>query len=231
MRTEVNVADETADSGPCLVPGSIADYVPGSVASSRTVLRPSVLSPRPTRVAGVGGHGGTRPELQVFESSSLDYVVLPVSAGAGLSPSAAEFLPPPPSASRKFFNRPIVTYPLCPPLPPGPEPTERVPQVKGPARDGAAAAHAAMTASFAAAAAESAVKKMDKVLVLMALPGAVDLVNDVRASVHRETTKRVGVHVDRMKVLAGELWDKGRPTTLSSTGQVPDAASASLSLY
>ena len=34
-----------------------------------------------------------------------------------------------------------------------------------------------MTASFAAAAAESAVKKMDKVLVLMALPGAVDLVN------------------------------------------------------
>jgi hypothetical protein len=87
-----------------------------------------------------------------------------------------------------------------------------------------------MTASFAAAAAESAVKKMDKVLVLMALPGAVDLVNDVRASVHRETTKRVGVHVDRMKVLAGELWDKGRATTLSSTGQVPDAASGSLSL-
>ena len=64
------------------------------VVSTRTVRRPSVLSPRPSRVAGVGGHGGTRPELQVFESSSLDYAVLPVSAGAGLSPSAAEFLPP-----------------------------------------------------------------------------------------------------------------------------------------
>ena len=37
VRTEVNVADETADSGPCLVPGSIADDVPGSVASSRTI--------------------------------------------------------------------------------------------------------------------------------------------------------------------------------------------------
>ena len=34
--------------------------------STRTVRRPSVLSPRPTRVAGVGGNGGTRPELQVF---------------------------------------------------------------------------------------------------------------------------------------------------------------------
>jgi hypothetical protein len=48
------------------------------LASSRTVLRPSVLSlpsPRPTRVVGVGrglvtGHGGTRPELQVFESGA-----------------------------------------------------------------------------------------------------------------------------------------------------------------
>ena len=30
VRTDVDVADETADSGPCLVPGSLADVVPGS---------------------------------------------------------------------------------------------------------------------------------------------------------------------------------------------------------
>lgn len=167
VRPDVDDVDESADSGPCLVHGSLSDVVPSvlgswgsqseitcpdgesnldggvcesfgyrSVSSSvsrlvstRTVRRPSVLSrpsPRSSRVAGVGGpvtgHGGSRSELQVVESSSLDDVsaagaAAVVASGAGLSPRAAEFRP------RKYFNRPIVTYPLCPPLPPGPEPT------------------------------------------------------------------------------------------------------------
>ena len=57
------------------------------LVSSRTVLRPSVLSlpsPRPTRVVGVGrglvtGHGGTRPELQVFESADFGACLVPES--------------------------------------------------------------------------------------------------------------------------------------------------------
>ena len=41
-----------------------------------------------------------------------------------LSPSAEEFKSTPPLAPRKFFyNKPMKSYPYCPPLPSGPEPT------------------------------------------------------------------------------------------------------------
>ena len=43
---------------------------------------------------------------------------------AKLSPSAEEFKSTPPLAPRKFFyNKPMKSYPYCPPLPSGPEPT------------------------------------------------------------------------------------------------------------
>ena len=67
--------------------GDRVGHVHVASSSSRTVLRPSVLSlpsPRPTRVVGVGrglvtGHGGTRPELQVFESADFGACLVPES--------------------------------------------------------------------------------------------------------------------------------------------------------
>ncbi len=66
--------------------GRLVDASDVASRSSRTVLRPSGLSlpfPRPTRVAGVGGlvtgHGGTRPELQVFESEDSGACLVPGS--------------------------------------------------------------------------------------------------------------------------------------------------------
>ena len=128
-------------------------------------------------MAGVGrglvtGHGGSRSELQDFESSCADVFVSGASVAATeLNVTAKEFRserprvdgfrPDPPAVMPKFFNWPIKRYPYCPPLPPGPEPRGAtnagiVDEGNEDSTEGAeVAARAAATASFAAATAES----------------------------------------------------------------------------
>ena len=71
---------DVCDSGDSVLGDPVGHVVHVASRSSRTVLR----SPRPTRVAGVGlglvtGHGGTRPELQVFESADSGACLVPGS--------------------------------------------------------------------------------------------------------------------------------------------------------
>jgi hypothetical protein len=83
-------------SGDSVLGDLVGHVAPDHVASSRTVLRPSVVSlpfPRPTRVAGVGGlvtgHGGTRPVLQEPRASSVVETSLQVAEGAVAAAAAA----------------------------------------------------------------------------------------------------------------------------------------------
>ena len=85
--------------------------VAGAAARRRSAQGFGCLSPRP---GGRKGEGCKKRRQEARQDTFR----------AKLSPSAEEFKSARPLAPRKlFYNKPMKSYPYCPPLPSGPEPT------------------------------------------------------------------------------------------------------------